>query len=253
MKWLRVLPFVVILATWTIATTVLNLVPPILLPSPDSVARYAVEATDDGVLTSAIWGSFARFLVGLAVGAALAVPLALLAASSETASNMLLPFAKFFQAISGVTWIPLAVLWFGISSAAAVFIIVNTTFFIIFYATLTGVRSIDHRLTQSVHTLGGGYRSTLWHVLLPGSLPHALNGLRVAIGYGWRALIAAEIIASGQGLGILIWQGQQELNTRKIFIGLVLIGVISLGMDRLVLRPVERHTIQRWGLSTART
>jgi NitT/TauT family transport system permease protein/taurine transport system permease protein len=253
MKFLRLLPFVVLIGAWVLVTTILDLFPAILLPSPESVARYALEATADGVLGSAIWGSVGRFLVGLVVGGLLAVPLALLAASNPAASSMLLPFAKFFQAISGVTWIPLAVLWFGISSGAAVFIIVNPTFFIVFYATLTGVRSIDHRLPQSVRTLGGGYGTILWNVLLPGSLPHVLNGLRVAVGYGWRALIAAEIIASGAGLGVLIWEGQQELNTRKIFVGLLLIGIISLAMDRLVLRPFERRTIQRWGLSTART
>lgn len=252
-RFLRLLPFLVLILVWVVVTTVLDLFPSILLPSPESVGRYALEATVDGVLGSAIWGSVARFLTGLALGGLLAVPLALLAASSPGASSMLLPFAKFFQAISGVTWIPLAVLWFGISSRAAVFIIVNTTFFIVFYASLTGVRSIDYRLSQSVRTLGGGYPQVLRQVLVPGSLPHVLNGLRVAVGYGWRALIAAEIIASGQGLGVLIWEGQQELNTRKIFVGLLLIGIISLTMDRLVLRPIERQTIQRWGLSSART
>lgn len=175
MKALRFLPFVVLLCAWALVTTVLDLYPPILLPSPESVAGYAFDAVVDGVLTSAIWGSVGRFLVGLALGGVLAVPLALMAASSPSASSMILPFAKFFQAISGVTWIPLAVLWFGISSAAAVFIIVNTTFFIVFYATLTGVRSIDQRLPQSVRTLGGGYHQILWQVLIPGSLPHALD------------------------------------------------------------------------------
>jgi NitT/TauT family transport system permease protein/taurine transport system permease protein len=249
-KVLRVVPFLVMLFAWWLFTSGLHAVPAIRLPSPEGVLTYAREAAQQGVLFDAIKGSVLRFAAGLVLGLALGAPLALWVAISDRASEMIMPTAKFFQAISGVTWIPLAVLWFGISSSAAIFIIFNTTFFIIFYAVLTGVRGIEPRLGQSVRTLGGGFRSVLWNVLVPGSMPHVFTGMRVAVGYGWRALVAAEVIAAGRGLGVLIWDGQQELNTQKIFTGLLLIGLISFGMDRLLLRPIEKATIQRWGLST---
>jgi taurine transport system permease protein len=248
-RLLRVAPFVLLVGIWWLLTDGLHRFPPILLPSPSDVITYARAGIQDGTLWAAVGGSLKRFVLGLLIGLILAVPIALWIASSKTASDVILPVAKFFQAISGVTWIPLAVLWFGISDSAAIFIIVNTTLFITLYATLTGIRTIDPRLRQSVRTLGGGYRSLLWYVLVPGSLPHVLTGLRVAVGYGWRALVAAEVIASGRGLGVLIWDGQQELNTSEIFTGLLLIGVISFAMDRLLLRPLERVTVQRWGLS----
>jgi taurine transport system permease protein len=250
MSALRLLPFAVLFLIWWTVTSGLRLFPPIQLPSPESVFRYAVRAAEQGILLDAVIGSVARFLAGLVLGAALAIPLALLVAGRPRVSDAVLPMAKFFQAISGVTWIPLAVLWFGISSTASIFIIFNTTFFTFFYAMLTGVRSVSPALVQSIRTLGGGYRTVLWQVLLPGALPHLLNGLRVAIGYGWRALIASEIIASGGGLGVLIWEGQQELSTQKIVTGLLLIGAISFTMDRFALAPIEKVTIQRWGLAT---
>jgi taurine transport system permease protein len=249
-KLLRVLPFVLLLVAWWLATTVLHAVPPIKLPAPDAVWSYARDSWYGGTLWASIWGSISRFLYGLGAGAVIAIPLGLGLASSTSMSETFLPLVKFFQAIAGVTWIPLAVLWFGISSSAAIFIIFNTTFFIILYAVMTGVRAISPTLGQSVKTLGGSYGSQLRDVLIPGSLPHVLTGLRVAVGYGWRALIAAEVIASGRGLGVMIWDGQQQLNTAQIFTGLLLIGVISFAIDRLILRPVERNTIQRWGLST---
>jgi ABC-type nitrate/sulfonate/bicarbonate transport system permease component len=246
----RLVPFVVLIALWWLATSGLHLFKPIMLPSPESVFDYGLTAARDGTLSAAVGGSIARFFLGLALGVALAAPLALWVAASRAASDMVLPLAKFFQAISGVTWIPLAVLWFGISSMASAFIIFNTTFFVILFNTLTGVRAINPRLSQSVRTLGGNSATVLWQVLIPGSLVHVFTGLRVAISYGWRTLIAAEIIASGRGLGVLIWDGQQSLNTQEIFTGLLLIGAISFAMDRLLLRPLERVTIERWGLST---
>lgn len=249
MKILRILPFLALVAGWWLATDVMHAVPAIKLPSPTAVWDYAKAASNNGTLWTAISGSVVRFVWGLAAGVVTGAPLGAWIASSKSVADKVLPLAKFFQAIAGVTWIPLAVLWFGISSTAAVFIIFNTTFFIVLYAVLTGVRAINPNLTYSVQTLGGGYRSRLWNVTVPGSLPHVLTGFRVAVGYGWRALIAAEVISSGSGLGIMIWDGQEQLNTAEIFTGLLLIGIISFSIDRLILRPLERVTLERWGLS----
>lgn len=246
----RLAPFALTLVFWWLLTSGLHALPPIQLPSPASVWNFAVLSARQGVLQSAVLGSLGRFAVGFTLGLVIGVPLALFTASSASISEMVSPAAKFFQAISGVTWIPLALVWFGISNAASVFIILNTTFFIIFYATLTGIRSIDPRLRQSVRTLGGGYWSELHQVLLPGSLPHLFTGVRVAVGYGWRALIASEIITSGAGLGVLIWNGQRELNTQEIFVGLLLIGTISFVLDHFVLQSLEKMTVVRWGLRT---
>lgn len=248
MKPIRFLPFAVAVFLWWLLTSGVHLVAPIQLPSPSSVWSSATILAGQGMLGSAVVGSLVRFAVGFALGLIIGAPFALLAASSTLISDMVLPAAKFFQAISGVTWIPLALVWFGISSAASIFIIFNTTFFIIFYATLTGVRSIDPHLRQSIRVLGGGYAAEFRHVLLPGSLRHVLTGVRVAVGYGWRALIAAEIITSGAGLGVLIWNGQRELNSQEIVVGLLLIATISFVLDRFVLRFLEQATVIRWGL-----
>jgi taurine transport system permease protein len=248
MKLIRLLPFAVAVLLWWLLTSGTHLVAPIQLPSPGSVWSFAVTSAGQGILGSAILGSLQRFAIGFALGVILGAPLAVAVASSTAFSEMVLPAAKFFQAISGVTWIPLALVWFGISSAASIFIILNTTFFIIFYATLTGVRSINPRLRHSIRALGGGFIAEFRHVLLPGALPHVFTGVRVAVGYGWRALIASEIITSGAGLGVLIWNGQRQLNTQEVFVGLILIGTISFVLDRFILQFLEDITVVRWGL-----
>lgn len=252
MKALRVAPFVAILFVWWLLTDVMDLYAPVILPSPSATFRFVWSAAEQGDLLQAVWGSLSRFLYGLVIGAALATPLGIVLARNRRSSDVLMPFIKFFQAIAGVTWIPLAVLWFGISTRAAVFIIVNTTFFVVLYAVMTGIRTIPPVLLQAVRTLGGTLSTEVRHVLMPGALPHVLTGVRIAVGYGWRTLIAAEIISSGRGLGVMIWEGQQRLNTAQIFAALILIGLISFSMDRFLLRPIERATVERWGLATSK-
>jgi NitT/TauT family transport system permease protein/taurine transport system permease protein len=248
MKWERLVPFILFLGGWYAVTDIWRLVTPFFLPSPVQVFDYIFGAAGDGDLLEAIAASLGRFVAGLLIGLGLGAILAVCVASSRRLAAIFIPLAKFFQAIAGVAWIPLAVLWFGISSAAAIFIITNTTFFVAFYTTLTGVQAINPKLEWSVRSMGGTTAAVLRHVIIPGALPHILSGLRIAVGYGWRTLIGAEIIASGLGLGVLIWDGQRFLDTSQIFAGLLIIGTISFFMDRCLVRPLERRTVERWGM-----
>jgi NitT/TauT family transport system permease protein/taurine transport system permease protein len=168
---------------------------------------------------------------------------------NRTAASFFMPLARFFQAIAGPTWIPLAVLWLGLGWKSVTFIIFNTVFFLVFYNTLMGVQTVPLVLTNSVLTLGGTRWSVIREALLPGALPSMLVGLRTGVGYGWRSVIAAEIIASGQGLGVLIWEGQRLFRIPDIILGLLLIGLISLTMDKLVFARIQARTIERWGTS----
>jgi taurine transport system permease protein len=103
-----------------------------------------------------------------------------------------------------------------------------------------------------VRTLGGSRRDVVLHVLIPGALPSIVTGLRLAIGFGWRALIAAEMIATSTGLGFLIYNASNFHQTDTILVGIIAIGLLWLVTDRLLLQPLERRTIERWGLvSTA--
>lgn len=244
----RSVPFVVIVAIWWTLTGGLSLVPPFKLPSPNAVAESLTSNLQSGVLLEAIWSSVLRMGIGFVVGSVLGIGLGVLVGTNRFVAGFLRPLATFFQAVAGPTWIPLAVLWFGLSFLASGFIVFNTVFFLTFYTTLLGVETINVNLINSVRTLGGNQLTVIREVLLPGALPSLVNGLHVAIAYGWRALIAAEIIASGQGLGVLIWNGQKFFRVADIVLGLLLIGIISLTMDRVLLRRFERATVERWGL-----
>lgn len=246
---IRAVPFIVTLVVWWLVTSPWGAVPRYILPSPGTVLANAVELYAKGTLIEAILSSIGRMILGFAIGSALGTSLGVLAGTNRFVAHSFMPLARFFQAVAGPVWIPLAVLWFGLSWKSVTFIIFNTVFFLVFYNTLMGVQTVPLAITNSILTLGGDRWAIIREALVPGALPSILVGLRVGVGYGWRSLIAAEIIASGQGLGVLIWEGQRLFRIPDIVLGLFLIGLISLMMDKLLFAPLQARTIERWGIS----
>jgi NitT/TauT family transport system permease protein/taurine transport system permease protein len=161
---------------------------------------------------------------------------------------MLNPLAVFFNAISGIVWLPLMITWIGIGTALAVFLIWNTVFFIVFQNTVLGVQLVPEVLEQGVRALGAGRMETLRSVTLPGALPYILTGIRSGLGFGWRALIAAELVGAASGLGTMIFDAAEYHRSDIIMSGCLIIGTIAIIMDRWLLLPIERRTVQRWGL-----
>jgi taurine transport system permease protein len=104
---------------------------------------------------------------------------------------------------------------------------------------------------RAARSMGTGRVRMFWEVLLPGALPSVVTGLRVGLGYGWRGLVAAEIIATSAGLGSALFLAQKTFSTDVIIASMVIIGVLWLAMDRLLLAPLERRTVQRWGMTEA--
>ena len=200
-----------------------------------------------GELQTDILVSLGRIAVATAISLVLGVGLGLLAALSRPVGDLLSPLATFFNSVSGIAWIPLAITWFGLGTAAVTFIIVNAVFFLVFFNTMLGVRSVPKIMEQAVQTLGGGRLVLIRDVFLPGALPYIMSGVRSGLGFGWRALIAAELIAATSGLGFLVFDASNFFRTDEVLGGILVIGVIWMATDGLVLRPLERRTILRWG------
>jgi NitT/TauT family transport system permease protein/taurine transport system permease protein len=243
------LPFAVLLGAWA-AVSAAGVVPPIFLPSPEAVARVGWEMARDGSLWVNIGASLGRLLLGVVVSVPLAVAGGVVVGLSRRLASVLEPITGFFNALSGIAWLPLAVTWFGLGWASVTFIMFNTIFFLVFFNTLVGVRTVPRLFESAVRTLGGSRRHVILQVLIPGAMPSIVTGIRMSIGFGWRALIAAEMIATTTGLGFLIFNAQNFHQTDAILVGIITIGILWLVTDRLVLRPIERWTIERWGMVT---
>lgn len=219
-----------------------------VFPSVGDVALAGAQALHDGSLLHHVGQSLLRVLVGAALAIAVSVPLGVAMSVSRVAAAILTPLFRFFSVLAGIAWIPIATLWFGYGFGAITFVIFNAVFFVVTYNTLLGVASIPRPLRYAAASLGAGPWRMLTEVLLPGALPNIVTGVRTGMGYAWRGLIAAEMIATNAGLGYMLFLARDFYRTEVILLGMILIGTIWLLMDRLLLAPMERATIERWGM-----
>jgi ABC-type nitrate/sulfonate/bicarbonate transport system permease component len=250
-RLLPLAPPAAILLVWTIYSNVAHPVAA-TLPSISAVLAAVVELTASGRLVNDIAASLVRLLLGASLGIVTGVAAGFLTGLNRGAAAFLNPLIVFFNAISGIVWLPLMIGWLGIGTALAVFLIWNSVFFIVFQNTVLGVQLVPEVLEQGVRALGAGRIETIRSVTLPGALPYILTGIRSGLGFGWRALIAAELVGATTGLGQMIFSAADYSRSDIIIAGCLIIGCIAMAMDRWLLLPIERRTVQRWGL-VART
>jgi len=242
-----IVPFLPLLAVWWI-TVELALFPRVFLPGPVEVIQAFGSLTYKGILPDYLQDSVMRLLVGAAWGIALGIPLGILIGTSAWAHKALWPLLLFFQAIGDIAWLPILVIWFGYGLVTMTFIIVYTVIFPIVLNTVLGVRSIPVTMHRAAQSLGAGPLRVLLEVVLPGALPNIVTGLRNGLGYGWRALIASEIIVGTSGIGFLMFDARRAGSVVEILLGMIILGLLWSIVDGWILAPIERATGQRWGL-----
>ena len=246
-RLLPLTPFALLLAAWVIYWAIAR-PNAATLPSVQDVVAAMWELAVKGELAQHVLASLWRLLLGVTFGVVTGVIGGFIVGLNRSIASFLSPLIVFFNAISGIVWLPLVIGWLGIGTALAVFLIWNTVFFIVFQNTVLGVQLVPQVYEEGVQALGGGRWETIRTVILPGALPYILTGLRSGLGFGWRALIAAELVGATTGLGQMIF-GATEYHRSDIIIGgCLLIGTIAIAMDRWLLLPIEKRTIERWGL-----
>lgn len=241
------LPFLVLLAVWSVAVRVSG-VPERVFPAVAAVTAAAVEMVQDGTLLVHTWASLQRVILGTTVAVVLAIPFGVALGLNRFVAAFFSPLLRFSVALAGIAWIPLATLWFGYGNRAVVFIIFNAVFFSLTYNTVLGVSRIAPDMHRAARSLGTSRSRMFWEVYIPGALPSIVTGLRVGMGFAWRGLFAAEIIATSVGLGYLLFLSRKFYEMDKIVLSMTVIGILWLLMDRLLLAPLERATIERWGM-----
>ena len=239
-------PLVALAIVWAVVVRAFD-VNPRIFPDTTAVAQAALEALRDGSLGGHVGASLLRVAVGTVIALALAIPLGVAMGVSAPVSSFFTPLVRFFSVLAGIAWIPIATLWFGYGFGAITFVIFNAVFFVVTYNTLLGVSSIPLPLRHAAASLGAGPWAMLTEVLVPGALPNIVTGIRTGLGFAWRGLIAAEMIATSQGLGYMLFLARDFYRTEVIVMGMIVIGLLWLALDRLLLAPLERATIERWG------
>jgi NitT/TauT family transport system permease protein/taurine transport system permease protein len=242
-------PFVPVMALWW-GVAAAEIFPRAFFPGPLEVAQGFVALTYKGILPAYLEDSIGRLAVGAACGVALGIPLGLLVGLNRAAHKALWPILLFFQAIGDIAWLPLLLIWFGFGLTTMTFVIVYTVIFPVVFNTALGVRSIPPELVRAARSLGASQPRVLIEVIMPGALPNIMTGLRNGLGYGWRALIAAEIIVGTSGIGFMMFDARRAGSAMEIVLGMIVLGLLWYAVDAWILAPIERATGQRWGLVT---
>jgi ABC-type nitrate/sulfonate/bicarbonate transport system permease component len=239
-----------LIVLWHVSA-VLSPVSELYYPTPLGVAEALVEIAQRGMLPSYIRDSLWRWFAGVALGLGVAVPMGLLFSFSRLLNRMFLPTINFFHAIVELAWVPLFIIWFGFGFKTIVSAIAYVVFFPVIYNTMVGFRQVPEVMINASLTLGANRWQIAREVMIPGALPSVVTGLRLGAGYGWRALVGAEMLAATSGLGYLIFSSRENQLTSRTVAGMVIIGILWLFIDRSYLRPLERATVERWGLVKA--
>ena len=246
----RLIFFMALLAAWE-ALFRLNLWPSYVFPSMSSVGVSLVGGVADGTYTLAITVSLRRILIGYGLSLLTGIPLGLLLGRVRLVQDTLGSIVLGLQALPSICWLPLALLWFGLSETAILFVVVMGGMFSITLSTADGVRNTPPLYLRAARTMGASGVMLYRGVILPAALPAIISGMKLGWSFAWRSLMAGELLYISLGLGQLLTMGR-ELNDMAQVIAVMLV-IIALGLaaDRAVFAPVERRVRERWGLQVA--
>ncbi len=248
---LAIIFFAILIALWE-AAYLAKIWSPVLLPAPAQVVEYLKTAAQDGTLYHATIITMRRLLIGYVIGIIGGLPLGFLTARWKVFNDTIGTLALGLQTLPSVCWVPLALLWFGQSEAAMLFVVVMGTLWSVVIATDTGVRNVPPIYRRAALTMGSKRLHMWFKVIFPAALPFIVSGMKQGWAFAWRSLMAAEIfvtILTGFGLGQLLHYGR-ELSAMDQVVGIMfVIVVIGLLADKIFFSPVETFLHRRWGTS----
>lgn len=246
------------LGIWQCVAMLVHWLRGIYFPTPlDCFISLWQMALGSGFLNHTIYehvlASCGRWGLGLVLAWVCAIIWAFAAFWNSTVKALTKPAVEVLQLVPGLAWVPVAILLFGLGEAATITIIGLTTFPVVALAANMGFSSARPEHIAIGKACGYGFWGLFRTVFLPGALPHILSGTRIALGVSWRVLVAAEmVVGSGEGLGYAIIQSRWSMDYTSAFACIVIIAVLGLALERLVLLPIERHTLKRWGMTGAK-
>jgi NitT/TauT family transport system permease protein len=252
--WLRyLLLLAAIVGIWQAYWT-LSGVNPLLFSGPRDVADAFWSGWRDGTLARTTWTTLRLLAVGIAIGALVAAILTAFAALSQIGEDLLRMLVAILNPLPGVAVLPLAMLWFGLTERAVLFVIANAAAWPIAINLSTGFKTVNPTIVAVGRNIGLSSRRLITDVLAPAALPYAISGLKTAWAFGWRTIIAAELVfgvaGADGGLGTYINNAKLFLNIPEVFAGLVTIAILGLVFETLF-GLLERRTIVRWGMKSS--
>lgn len=241
-EW-RTLVLFALLALWQLASAT-DILRSEVLAAPSDVAARFVALVLSGDLQNALLTSLSRAALGFLLGTAIAVAAAVLVALTRVGDAVIDPPLQILRTLPLLGLVPLFIIWFGVGEWPKILLVALGVSIPLYVNLVLGIRSIDPDLYELADALDFSARARFAHIIIPGAAPGALVGLRQALGFSWLALIVAEQIAADAGLGFLINNARDFLQTDTIIVGLLTYAMLGLVTDGIV-RLVEQRTT-RW-------
>ncbi len=238
--------FVLLIAIWQVAAS-LELWSEVIFPPPKEVADALVIGMRDGTLPLAIRASMQRLCMGYGTSLFIGIPLGLLLGRKRLLDDTIGSLAVGLQALPSICWLPMAVLWFGLSETAMQFVIIMGSLMSITLAVRDGVKTIPTLYLRAASILGATGWRFYWYVLLPASLPAIITGAKLGWSFAWRSLMAAELLYVTSGIGSTLMMGRELHDMALVVAAMILIIAIGLLTDRLIFRFGESFIHRRWG------
>lgn len=224
---------------------------PLLISSPVQVVRTMVEGMIDGSLLGSTLTTLRILLTAMFFGIIVAAILTTLATWTKLGNDVLVLLTSMLNPLPSIAILPLAILWFGLNTTSLVIVIANAVVWPIALNISMGFKTVNPTLLAVGQNMGMSGWRMVRNVLMPAALPHTISGLKTGWAFGWRTIIAAELVfgvaGGGGGLGFYINDARYFLRTPEIFAGLVTISVIGIAVD-VLFAWVERKTVVRWGM-----
>jgi sulfonate transport system permease protein len=244
----RSILIVLLIAIWSFLSAD-GLVNAFLLPAPWEIAALARDMLLDGSLLHNIRVSLLRVISGFSIAFGFAFPLAVLVGLNRVCFELFETPLEFIRHIPPLATTPLLILWLGIGESSKMAVIVLSTFFPVFLNTVNGVAHCDNKLIEVGHVLGLNRYKRIVRIILPAALPVIIVGMRLGLGYAFRALIGAELLAATAGLGYMIIEAEELARPDVVLVGIITIGALGHLLDVLFSRisswltPWQRATV----------
>ncbi len=242
---ISIVTVVVLFVLW-FAITNLGLIKPLFLPSPQAVWQqfheYLTGAANDKPLWQHFAASMLRVFFAFFLACLTAIPVGIAMGMSRVARGIFDPPIEFYRPLPPLAYLPLIIIWFGIDEMPKVLLIYLACFAPLALAARSGMKSAAQEQINAAYSMGANYGQVIRHVILPSALPEILVGMRIAIGFGWTTLVAAEMVAANVGLGQMVLNASNFLRTDIVVMGIIVIGVVAYLFDMLM-RWVERKLV----------
>lgn len=242
---LSLLTILCFIGLWAAATN-LGWVKPLFLPSPQSVWQQFVEVATEGfadatLLTHIGWSAL-RVFGAFALAVVTAVPIGVMMGVNRIARGIFDPLVEFYRPLPPLAYLPLVVIWMGIGESSKMVLIYLAMFAPLALSARAGVKSVAIEQIHAAYSMGGTRSQVLRYVIMPAALPEVLTGMRIAIGFGWTTLVAAEMVAATAGLGFMVLSASKFMATDVVIMGILVIGAMALLFD-LGMRWLERRLV----------